>query len=48
MALAQRMARLVEAASDLELLAEVQLNIVCFRYNPGNLAEPQLNQLNEQ
>ncbi len=42
------MARLVDEASDLELLAEVQLNIVCFRYNPGNLAEPQLNQLNEQ
>ncbi len=48
LALAQRMARLVDAASDLELLAEVQLNIVCFRYNPGNLSEARLNQLNEQ
>jgi len=48
LALAQRMARLVDAASDLELLAEVQLNIVCFRYHPGNLSEARLNQLNEQ
>jgi len=48
LALARGMAWLVDAAPDLELLAEVQLNIVCFRYNPGNLSEARLNQLNEQ
>ena len=39
-ALAQHLARLVEAAPDLELLAPVSLNIVCFRYrcaNPDNV-----------
>ena len=32
--LAQRVGRRVEEADDLELLAEVKLNIVCFRYRP--------------
>lgn len=44
--LAQHMARLVDDAPDLERLADVQLNIVCFRFNPGNLTEDALNTLN--
>jgi glutamate/tyrosine decarboxylase-like PLP-dependent enzyme len=46
--LAQRMAALVDAAPELERLAEVPLNIVCFRYNPGGLAEEELNRLNDR
>ncbi|NNF66938.1 MAG: aspartate aminotransferase family protein, partial [Gammaproteobacteria bacterium] len=44
--LAQRMAGLVDDAAELERLAEVPLNIVCFRFNPGNLTEEKLDQLN--
>jgi glutamate/tyrosine decarboxylase-like PLP-dependent enzyme len=44
--LAQYLAQLVEDLPELELLAEVPLNVVCFRYNPGNLAEGRLNDLN--
>lgn len=32
---AQRLARLVEAAPELELMAPVELNVVCFRYAPA-------------
>ena len=46
--LAQLLAEVVDQASDLERLADVSLNIVCFRYNPGGLSEVQLNQLNQQ
>jgi glutamate/tyrosine decarboxylase-like PLP-dependent enzyme len=46
--LAQYLARLVDDLPKLELLAEVPLNVVCFRYNPGNLAEGRLNDLNMQ
>ena len=43
---AQRMASLVDAAPDLERLAETRLNIVCFRWNPGNASEDALNEIN--
>ena len=33
---ARYLAELVEATPDLELLAPVDLNIVCFRFNPGD------------
>lgn len=46
--LAQYLARLVDNLPELERLAEVPLNVVCFRYNPGNLAEGRLNDLNMQ
>jgi len=46
LALAQYLARLVDEAADLERLAEVPLNIVCFRYNPGGKSEAALNELN--
>ena len=48
LALARRMAKLVDDASELERLAEVPLNIVCFRYNPGGLSEADLNRLNKR
>jgi glutamate/tyrosine decarboxylase-like PLP-dependent enzyme len=45
--LAQRVARRVDDADDLERLAEVPLNIVCFRYHPPGLDNMDaLNDLN--
>ena len=44
--LAQRLARAVDAAPDLERLADVPLNIVCFRYRPGDLSDEALDTLN--
>ncbi|MGH3242130.1 MAG: pyridoxal phosphate-dependent decarboxylase family protein [Spirillospora sp.] len=37
---------LVEAAPDLELLAPVQLCVVCFRYRPDGVPEERLDELN--
>lgn len=48
LAQAQHLAALVEAAPDLELVAPVPLNIVCWRYNPGGLDEAALNALNQE
>jgi len=47
--LARHLAASVEAAPDLELLAPVELSIVCFRYVPDSLRgdEDQLNALNK-
>jgi glutamate/tyrosine decarboxylase-like PLP-dependent enzyme len=44
--LALRIARRVDEAPDLERLAEVQLNIVCFRFRPEGIEEDQLDELN--
>ena len=44
--LAQRLARLVDEAPDLERLADVPLNIVCFRYRPPGLPEEELDAVN--
>src|SRR4029453_2870784 len=41
-ALAARLAAAVDAALDLERLAEVPLNVVCFRYRPSGRSEPEL------
>jgi len=46
--LAQRLARLVDQDSRLERLVEVRLNVVCFRYNPGDRDETELNALNRR
>ena len=47
--LAQHLADAVDAAPDLERLAEVQLNIVCFRYRPdGSKDGPELDDLNRR
>jgi glutamate/tyrosine decarboxylase-like PLP-dependent enzyme len=44
--LAQRVADQVDAAPDLERLAEVPLNVVCFRFRPAGVPEAELNDLN--
>jgi glutamate/tyrosine decarboxylase-like PLP-dependent enzyme len=46
--LAAHFAAAVDAAPDLERLAEVPLNVVCFRYRPAGLPEPELNDLNRR
>jgi len=46
--LAQRLARAVDAAPDLERLADVPLNIVCFRYAPGGVDATELDALNRR
>jgi glutamate/tyrosine decarboxylase-like PLP-dependent enzyme len=46
LALARRLAQKVDEAPQLERLAEVQLNIVCFRARPEDLAEEELDDLN--
>jgi glutamate/tyrosine decarboxylase-like PLP-dependent enzyme len=45
---AHGLAKLIEAEPDLELLAPVHTNIVCFRYNPGGLDVAALNALNQE
>jgi aromatic-L-amino-acid/L-tryptophan decarboxylase len=45
---AQYLARLVEAAPELELLAPVPLNIVCFRYRAAGYPAEALNSLNQE
>jgi glutamate/tyrosine decarboxylase-like PLP-dependent enzyme len=44
--LAAHVAREVELADDLELLAPAPLNIVCFRYRPPDVPEEALDELN--
>ncbi len=46
--LAQHFAGVVDAAPDLERMAEVPLNIVAFRYNPGGLSDERLDALNQR
>lgn len=45
---AQHLARRVRDADDLELMADVLLNIVPFRYNPGGLDDAALDALNRR
>ena len=47
MELAKYLAKLVDDAPDFERLADVPLNVVCFRYNPGKLNEDNLNKINQ-
>jgi len=44
---ARRLGGMVEDDPDLELLAAVSLNIVCFRYAPAGLDQEALNRLNQ-
>jgi glutamate/tyrosine decarboxylase-like PLP-dependent enzyme len=46
LALARRLALRVDDAPDLERLADVRLNIVCFRFRPAGVAEADLDGLN--
>jgi glutamate/tyrosine decarboxylase-like PLP-dependent enzyme len=48
LALAQRVARQVDDAPDLERLADVPLNIVCFRFHPPDIPEAGLDELNRK
>lgn len=43
---AHRLGELITATPQMELVAPVSLNIVCFRYNPGGLETDQLKRLN--
>ena len=45
---ARYLAALVESTPGLELVAPVDLNIVCFRFNPGDREEDALNALNQE
>jgi aromatic-L-amino-acid/L-tryptophan decarboxylase len=38
----------IKSIPNLELMAAVSLNIVCYRYNPGGLNNDELNQLNKE
>ncbi len=44
--MAQHLARRIDESPDLERLAEVPLNIVPFRYDPGGLDDEALDDLN--
>jgi glutamate/tyrosine decarboxylase-like PLP-dependent enzyme len=44
---AKFLSELIQDTPDMELLADVPLNIVCFRYNPGNISDEELNILNK-
>ncbi len=46
--LAAHLARLVDESPDLERLADVQLNIVCFRSRPPGFPEDKLDELNRR
>jgi glutamate/tyrosine decarboxylase-like PLP-dependent enzyme len=45
---ANYLASLVQSLPELELLTPVTLNIVCFRFNPGNMNEDTLNRFNDE
>jgi len=45
---AHYLAGLIETQEKLEMMAPVELNIVCFRYNPGGIDESELNTLNQE
>jgi glutamate/tyrosine decarboxylase-like PLP-dependent enzyme len=45
---ARYLADLITTHSDLELLAPVPLNTVCFRYRANDLSADELNELNEE
>jgi glutamate/tyrosine decarboxylase-like PLP-dependent enzyme len=45
---AQFLGSLVQAREELQLLAPVPMNIVCYRYNPGGMEDAELNELNKE
>ena len=46
--LARRLAERIDEEPELERLAEVPLNIVCFRWRPAGAGDPELDQLNRR
>jgi glutamate/tyrosine decarboxylase-like PLP-dependent enzyme len=47
-ALARCVAQRVDEADDLERLADVPINVVCFRYRPAGVPEEELDALNRR
>jgi glutamate/tyrosine decarboxylase-like PLP-dependent enzyme len=45
---AHDLARVIRRTASLELLAPVELNVVCFRFNNGAVGEQDLDSLNEE
>jgi len=45
---ARYLAGLLDSRPETELLADVALNVVCFRYRPVEVAEERLNELNRE
>ncbi|HSP15992.1 MAG TPA: pyridoxal-dependent decarboxylase [Thermoanaerobaculia bacterium] len=45
---AHALERIIQAEARLELLAPVELNVVCFRFNPGNVDDRRLDAINEE
>jgi aromatic-L-amino-acid decarboxylase len=45
---AHYLGRLIEKKQNMELLAPIGLNIVCFRFNPGRMDDETLNALNKE
>lgn len=39
---------LIQKNEQLELMADIPMNIVCYRFNPGNLDSSRLNKLNKE
>ncbi|MCI4668857.1 MAG: pyridoxal-dependent decarboxylase [Bacteroidia bacterium] len=48
MELTQVLLKKMEGHPQIEILAPVNLNLICFRYNPGYHTEEKLNQINEK
>jgi glutamate/tyrosine decarboxylase-like PLP-dependent enzyme len=48
LSLASRVGEQVQAAPDLELLAPVRLNVICFRYKPPGIPDADLDELNRR
>jgi glutamate/tyrosine decarboxylase-like PLP-dependent enzyme len=46
--LAQHLAAAVDAAPDMERLADVPLNVVCFRYRPPDLSDVEVDEINRK
>jgi aromatic-L-amino-acid decarboxylase len=46
--LAKEFAKWIDDEKDFERMAPVPFSTVCFRYNPGNKTEKELNELNEK
>jgi glutamate/tyrosine decarboxylase-like PLP-dependent enzyme len=46
--LARRLAEQVDSEADLELLADVSLNVVCFRYRPPGVGDDELDEMNRR
>jgi aromatic-L-amino-acid/L-tryptophan decarboxylase len=46
--IASELAKAISAEPDFELLAPVNLNTVCFRYNPSGIPDDEVNRINEE